>query len=176
MVADVYPGGAADRAGLKPQDIILSVDGQAVNDPGALDYDVATLKVGQQVTLQVRRGRDVRTVAVRAEPAPSTPARDERTIAGRNPLSGATVINLSPAAAQELGADPFLARGVLVVRVADGGFAQEVGLQPGDIVRAINGQPITSTAQLQGALTSAGGAWRLTIQRRGQQITGDFRL
>jgi Do/DeqQ family serine protease len=176
MVADVYPGGAAERAGLKPQDIILSVDGQAVNDPGALDYDVATLKVGEQVTLQVRRGRDVRTVAVRAEPAPSTPARDERTIAGRNPLSGATVINLSPAAAQELGADPFLARGVLVIRVADGGFAQEVGLQPGDIVRAINGQPITSTAQLQGALASAGGAWRLTIQRRGQQITGDFRL
>ena len=176
LVAEVYPGGAADRAGLQAQDIILSVEGQAVNDPSALDFAFSTRAVGTPIKLEVRHGREVHNVTVRAEAAPATPARDQRTIAGRNPLSGATVINLSPAAAQELGADPFSARGVLVSAVADDALARQVGLQPGDIVRAINGQQIRTTADLQQALTGAGGAWRLTIQRGNQEISGNFRL
>ena len=176
LVAEVYPGGAADRAGLEPQDIILSVDGQPVNDPGSLDYAFATRGVGDPVKLDVRRAKAVRTVTVRTEPAPATPARDQRIIAGRNPLTGATVINLSPAAAQELGADPFSARGVMVSAVTDDAIARQVGLQPGDIIKAINGQPIRTTADLQRALSSAGGGWRLTIQRGGQEISGNFRL
>jgi S1-C subfamily serine protease len=176
LVSEVYPGGAADRAGLEPQDIVLSVDGQPVNDSNSLDYAFATRGVGQSVSLQLRRGKAVRTVQVRTEAAPSTPARDERTIAGRNPLGGATVINLSPAAAQELGADPFAARGVMISRVGDNALANEVGVQPGDIVKTINGQSIRTTADLQQALSAAGGVWRLTIQRGGQEISGTFRL
>ncbi len=86
------------------------------------------------------------------------------------------MINLSPAAAQELGADPFSARGVLVSAVADDALARQVGLQPGDIIRAVNGQQIRTTADLQQALSGAGGAWRLTIQRGNQEISGNFRL
>ena len=176
LIAEVYPGGAADRAGLEPQDIVLSVDGKPVNDTGSLDYAFATRGVGESVRLEVRHGKAVRTLTVRTEAAPLTPARDERTITGRNPLAGAAVINLSPAAAQELGADPFAARGVMISRIGENGLANEVGVQPGDIIKAINGQPITSTAQLQQALSAAGGSWRLTIVRRGQEITGNFRL
>lgn len=176
LVADVYPGSAAARAGLKAQDIVVSVDGQPVNDPAALDYSVGTLRVGEEVKLQVRHGPELRDVVVRAEPAPDIPARDERAITGRNPLSGATVINLSPATAQELGVDPFAAKGVMVAGVSDTGVAQEVGVQAGDIIRAVNGRPIATTAELQNALSAAGGSWRLTILRGGQEITGDFRL
>ncbi len=176
LVAEVYPGSAADRAGLRPQDIILTVDGEAVNDPAAIEYDLATRKVGEEVTLRVRHGREARSISIRAEAAPASPARDERAIAGRNPLSGATVINLSPAAALELGAEPFAARGVMVTQIAEGGIAQQTGLQPGDIIRQVNGRTIGTTADLQQALSSAGGAWRLTIQRGDQEITGNFRL
>ena len=176
MVAEVYPGGAAERAGLQPQDIILTVDGQAVNDPNSLDYAIGTRSVGDSLKLEVRHGKEVHTVTLRAEAAPATPARDERTITGRNPLTGATVINLSPAAAQELGADPFAARGVLVTAIADGGLALRMGFQPGDIIRSVNGQPIKSTAELQQALTAAGAAWRVTIQRGQQEVSGNFRL
>jgi S1-C subfamily serine protease len=176
LVAEVYPGSAADRAGIEAQDIVLSVDGQAVDEPAALDYAFATRGVGQSVSLQVRRGKAVRAVTARTEAAPSTPARDERTIAGRNPLGGATVINLSPAAAQELGADPFAARGVMISRISEDGLANEAGVQPGDIIKAVNGQPIRSTADLQQSLAASGRAWRLTIQRGGQEISGNFRL
>ena len=176
LVSEVYPGSAAERAGLQPQDIILSVDGLAVNDPNALEYAIATHALGEPVRLQVRHGKAERAVSVRAEPAPATPARDQRTIAGRNPLSGATVINLSPATAQELGGDPFVAKGVVVTAVADDALARQVGLQPGDIVRAINGVQIRTTADLQQALSGAARAWQLTIQRGNQQISGNFRL
>ncbi|HEX4097291.1 MAG TPA: PDZ domain-containing protein, partial [Caulobacteraceae bacterium] len=176
LVAEVYPGGAAERAGLQPQDVILSVDGQAVNDPEALDYDFGTHKIGDELKLEIQHGKAVRTVTVRAEPAPSTPARDQRIIQGRNPLTGATVINLSPAAAQELGADPFSARGVMVSAVGDDTLARRVGLQPGDIIASVNGQQIHTTAELQQTLSAANRAWRLVIQRGDQQITGNFQL
>jgi len=176
LVAEVYPGSAGARAGLQPQDIILSVDGQAVNDPNSLDYAVATRSVGDAIRLQVRHGQEVRTLTIRAEAAPDTPARDQRTIAGRNPLSGATVINLSPAAAQDLGADPFSARGVMVSAVGDTGFAAGAGFQPGDIIKSVNGQQIRTTAGLQQALGEAATNWQVVIQRGQQQIAGDFRL
>ncbi len=177
IVANVYPGGAADRAGIKERDIILEVDGQPVNDDAALNYRVGTRHPGESIPLLVRRGSAApRTIAVAAEPASSSPARDERTIAGRNPLGGATVVNVSPAVAQELGVDPFTTHGVLVSKVGDGSYAGNVGIRPGDIIRQVNGAAVASTAELQAALAAGSGAWRITIQRGEQQITGDFRL
>ncbi len=176
LIGDVYPGSAAERAGVRTGDVILAVDGQAVNDEAGLNYRVATRHPGDKVVLKVRHGAAASDIAVRVEPAPDTPARDERTIAGRNPLGGATVVNVSPAVAQELGVDPFAARGVLVVRLADGGLAQNVGMRPGDVIKKINGRDIHTTAELPAALATGAGAWRVTIQRGDQEITGDFRL
>ncbi len=176
LVGDVYPGSAADHAGVRTGDVILAVDGQAVNDQAGLDYRVATRHPGDQVVLRVRHGKTAADIALRVEPAPASPARDERVIVGRNPLGGATVVNVSPAVAQELGVDPFAARGVLVTGIADGALAGNVGIRPGDLVRRINGREIHTTADLPGALTAGGGAWRITIQRGDQEITGDFRL
>ena len=176
LIGDVYPGSAADRAGVRSGDVILAVDGQPVNDPSSLDYRVVTKHAGDQVGLQVRHGSAARTVSVRVEPAPATPARDERVISGRNPLGGATVINLSPSAAIELGADPFAAKGVLVIRVTDQSLSSSVGVRPGDLIRQVNGRDVRSTADLQDALIAGGHAWRITLQRGGQDVTGDFRL
>jgi Do/DeqQ family serine protease len=177
VVTDVYPGGSADRAGIKTRDVILDVDGQPVNDESAVDYRFATHKPGDAITVRERAGGQERTLTVRAEPPPSTPAPDERNITGRNPLAGATVVNLSPATAQSLGVDPFAAsRGVMVTKLAEGALAQGVGLQPGDVILAVNGRQVRTTSELQAALGTGAGAWRITIQRGGQEITGDFRL
>ena len=177
LVGDVYPGGAADRAGIRTQDIILAVDGQGVNDEAGLDYRMATHKPGEAVVLKVRHGREAHDITARAEPAPASPARDERTIAGHNPLGGATVVNLSPAVAQDLGVDPFASPGgVLVIKLEGGSLAESVGLRPGDLIREINGRPIKATADLTAALAAPSGAWRITLQRGDQQITGQFRL
>ena len=70
----------------------------------------------------LRRGGQNQTVNVRAEAAPATPARDEQTIGGQSPFTGATVVNLSPATADELGLDPFAADDQVAFPVTVGDF------------------------------------------------------
>ncbi len=174
VVTDVWPGGPAARAGLGQGDVIVSVDGQAINDDAGLNYTVATRGAGDALSLVVRRGGGPpRTLTARIEAPPATPAPDLRTLTGRNPLAGATVVNVSPAAAYRYGVDPFGPQGVLVTAVA-GGFAQQIGLQPGDFIREIDGRKIASTADLAGALRGGSGAWTLAIQRGDRVITARF--
>ena len=66
-----------------------------MTDEGVLNYRVATHKPGETMSVQVRKGAGVRTVQVRLNAPPSSPAREERTLSGREPLAGATVVNLS---------------------------------------------------------------------------------
>ena len=84
-------------------------------------------------------------------------------------VTGATVINLSPAAADEYGLDPFL-RGVVLTKVS--GIAASQGFRPGDIIRAVNGRRVSTVAELAAALQAT--EWRITLERGGREITADF--
>ena len=63
-----------------------------------------------------------------------------------------------------------MAKGVVIRAVSAGTPAAGYGFQPGDIVRAVNGQAITSVGQLKHVLDAAGGHWELVIDRSGQQM------
>lgn len=173
LVAQVYPGSSADRAGLKEGDVILSIDGRAVNDEGGGAFAIGTHKVGDRVPMQIHRNDREQTLTVRAEAAPETPARDERTLSGANPFNGATVVNLSPAVAQDLDVDPFVGRGVLVTKIG-GGYAANIGLQPGDFIREVNGRAVNTVADLNAAAKLPTRNWVVTIERNGQRITARF--
>jgi S1-C subfamily serine protease len=174
LIAEVWPGSAAARAGLRPGDVVLSVDGQPVNDDAGVTYYFATRKPGDTVRIDVWRDGAQRTLTVRAEAPPATPARDERTLTGGTPLEGATVVNVSPATAGELGVDPFAGKGVLVTKLARG-FAMQAGFRPGDFVREINGAQIETVRDLNAALSTGARAWTVTIERGGRRITAQFR-
>jgi Do/DeqQ family serine protease len=174
LVADIWPGGAAARGGLKQGDVVTSIDGQPVVDAATVNYAIGTHRPGEVLNIGVRRDKAERTLSVHAEAAPATPARDEKVIAGRNPFQGATVVNLSPAVAEEVGLDPFGKSGVIVTKTA-AGVAQQVGVQPGDIIRAVNGRDIKSVADLTSAVVAATPVWQVTIERNGHQFTGTFR-
>lgn len=173
VVTEVWPGGPADRAGLHSGDVIEAVDGAPVDSEGSLTYRIATRRPGESVQLTVRRGAASLLPHVVVEPPPAVPPEDKRVIAGQNPLAGATVVNLSPASAIANGSDPFSAHGVLVTGVASGP-AGMIGLRAGDIVRQVNGQAVTSTADLEAILAKPTRNWTLSIQRGDQVITARF--
>ena len=174
LVADVWPGGAAAQAGVKQGDVVTRVDGDPVVDAAALNYAIGTHRPGETIRVSVRRDKSEQVLTLAAEPAPAVPARDEKVIAGRNPFQGATVVNLSPAVAEELGIDPFGRPGVLVTKTS-AGVAQQVGVQPGDIIRAVNGRDIRSVTDLTNAVVAPAPVWQVTIERNGRQLTATFR-
>jgi Do/DeqQ family serine protease len=174
LVSDVYPGGPADKAGVKTGDVITSLNDQPLNDAAALNYQINLLSPGDSVSAQLLRGGKSITVSLKAEAPSANPPKDERLLKGENPFAGAKVVNLSPAVADELGIDPFSApKGVMISGIW-GGYAANVGLQPGDIIRAVNGRTISTTADLAAAVQAGANRWRITIVRGGQTITATF--
>ncbi|MFZ5719419.1 MAG: Do family serine endopeptidase [Pseudomonadota bacterium] len=174
LVADVWPGGPADRAGLRQGDVVLQADGRPVIDAAALNYAVQSQRPGETLQLRVRRANgQEQSLTLRAEAPPATPARDERTLSGRHPFEGATVVNLSPAVADELGLDIFSGRGVLVTDPG-AGIARRIGLRRGDIVRAVNGRPVETVRELAGLVSQPARAWQVTIERDGRTVTATF--
>jgi len=169
LVSSVAARSPAARAGMRTGDLVISVDGQEVDDVNAFDYRFDTKPLGGQASVGVLRGgREVR-LAVALETAPDI-AREETVIKARSPFHGAKVANLSPALAEELRLDS-AAEGVAVLTVADGSVAQSLGFQKGDVVLKVNNAAIATTADLQKAVSQPSRLWRVTILRGGQQIS-----
>ncbi|HEY8571376.1 Do family serine endopeptidase [Phenylobacterium sp.] len=171
VVGDLWPGGSAQRAGLRAGDVITSIDGQPATDAASVIYAIGAHRPGEPVRIEVLRGGRTERLTLRAEAPPATPARDERVIQGQNPFDGATVVSLSPALAEEQGLDPF-GGGVLVTRVTRGYAANY--LRQGDIIRAVNGRAVRTTGELQSLAGAPAQGWEITIERNGQ--TGTIRV
>ncbi len=169
LVKDIYPGGPLADAGIKSGDVVLSVDGAAVDDMQALNYRIATHKPGESVKLHVEAGKSARDVNVVLALPPENPPREATTISGRNPLAGAKVENLSPAAALDLQMD-LLAKGVAIVAANPQSYSGNYGFQPGDIVKSVNGAAINRVGDLSRALNGVN-HWDLVIERGGRRLT-----
>jgi Do/DeqQ family serine protease len=168
LVANVTPGSPAARAGLKLSDLIVSIDGQPVEDPNAFDYRFATRPLGGTSQVEVQRGGKLIKLAVPLETAPDT-GRDEIVITARSPFQGAKVANISPALADELHLDSST-EGVVVTGLAGDGTAASLGFQKGDIILAVNNKKIKHTSDLERAVSASSRLWRITLVRAGQQI------
>jgi Do/DeqQ family serine protease len=168
LVANVTPNSPAARAGLKLSDLIVAIDGQAVDDPNAFDYRFATRPLGGTSQIEVLRGGKTVKLAVPLETAPDT-GRNEIVLTSRSPFQGAKIANISPAVADELHLDTDTG-GVVVTELGDDTTAANVGFQKGDVIMAVNNQKIASTSDLERATRESSRLWRIVVMRGGQQI------
>ena len=172
LVASVREGSPADRGGLKSGDVILEVDGRAVDDPDAFGWRFALKGLSGEAPLTVNRRGKRQALAIKLGAPPEVPARDAVTPKGRVPFSGATLVNLSPAVSDEMHVE--LQEGVIVTSVEEGSTADRLGFQKGDVVLQINGERIGTTRTFEGMLRSGARSWEVSIRRAGQVLTTVF--
>jgi serine protease Do len=168
ILGDLYPNGPAQRAGLRAGDVVISVDGHAVDDYEALRFRIATLAAGGTVDLKVLREGAEQTLPFDLTPPPEDPPRETTRLTGAHPLAGATVVNLSPAISEELGFSMFL-RGVVVIAFDDISPARRFGFRGGDIILAVNGVDVTSVRELKRILERRPERWLIRL-RRGDRV------
>lgn len=158
VVRQIVPDGPAAKSDLKPTDVITAVDGQPVTTPQQLRGAIRGKKIGAPITLDVfRQGK---TVPVKISPSewpelPTEVANVKPTPTAAKPVAtdlGISVKPMTPALAAQLGVAP---SGVVVATVERNSPAARGGVRPGDIITAINQQPIATRKEYQAALQNA---------------------
>ena len=152
LIADVVKGSPADKAGVKPGDVVVSLSGKPVTDGNQLTRDVGAIPPGQTVKLEVIRESKPRQVEVKLAERPDETETTAR--AGGQGMDadkssgdalGVRVQDLTPELAQRARVDPGT-KGVVVTAVTPDSPAANAGLDPGDVILEINRQPVTSVA------------------------------
>jgi serine protease Do len=140
LISDTFKGDPADEAGLKAGDVITEVNGKKIKDTHQLLIIIASLRVGDKVELKyVRDGVEKTSQVVVAERG------EQAELAASGNLNedfGMTVQEITPEIAQYLGISRKI--GVIVTEVQEGSPADEVGIQPQDIIMQVNKVKVTS--------------------------------
>jgi Do/DeqQ family serine protease len=170
LVASVYDKSPAEEAGLKRGDLILAVDGQDVDTPESFGYRFSLKGISGQTAVTVLRGGERKTVNVRLTTPPETRPREPVRVKARSPLAGATVVNMSPAVADELQLD-ISSEGVAVTEIEPNSAAMRVGFQKGDVILAINREPVKASKDVERLSKAGGSLWEIVINRGGQVLT-----
>jgi serine protease Do len=167
IVRSVVAGGPAARAGLVQGDVILRVNGQAVTPDQTVAYMIANTQVGSRVPLDIIRGGRRQTIQVvvgqrpteqelsRLNGGSATPDRTTpvQPVVPQKAL-GLSLATLTPELARAVNLPP-TAHGVIITGVDPSSDASEEGLQRGDLIISVNGNLVTTPAQVIAAVEAA---------------------
>ncbi len=158
IVGEVKKGGPADKAGLKPDDIVLSINGQPIKNGDELVARVADLPVGTPTNLTVDRDGKKMEVKLTIQDRAKVFSDDPRVV-GENAAPGSSPskeestqvkfgISIRPTSDEEKETTPDK-RGIAVTRVESGSFADDIGLMEHDIIIAVNRQAMNSVDDIR---------------------------
>ncbi|KIG03986.1 DegQ family serine endoprotease [Caballeronia concitans] len=169
LVSSVEPGGPAAKAGLQPGDVIVALNGVPVTDSTSLPSQVAGLAPGSSAKVQVWRDKSTKDInvtigALKDTKTASANVNGDAGGAAQDARLGVAVRPLTPEEKQS----GSLSRGLVVQQ--SNGAAASAGIQAGDVILAVNGQPVTSVQQLKTMVSHAGDSIALLIQRDDAQI------
>lgn len=171
LVASVSKGSPAEKAGLQAGDVIRQVDGQPIVASGDLPAWVGQAQPGQQAKLSVwRQGKPVELTATLGDASDKAikQARNDDAV-GKGQL-GLSLRPLEREERQEVG----VSEGLVIEQAR--GPAAAAGVQPGDVLLAINGAPAKNIEQVRAAMAKAGKSVALLIARDGNKIFVPVRL
>ena len=159
VIRAILPNGPAAKSGLRPSDVITTVDGRKVTTPQELRNEVRGKKIGEPVTLGVYR--EGKTLEMKITPAEwvteSTiiathePAKPLKPAAMAN--LGVTVQPLTHELAKQFNVD--MVQGVIVTTVEKASPAARGSIKPGDVITAINHRAVADVEQFRSALSKA---------------------
>ncbi len=161
LVAAVEKGSPADKAGLQPGDVILRLNDREVEHSSDLSAQVSDLAPGTSASLGIMRKGNPMTLTVKVgEMKNASLAQNDEAADGKGRL-GVVVRPLNPGESD--------GNGGLVVERATGAAAR-AGIEPGDVILALNGTPVRSGQQFQAMVQHAGHSVALLIQRNDAKI------
>jgi serine protease Do len=180
IVSDVLPGGPADQAGLRIQDIITSLDDRPIDSVPSFALQLDTRKDDQHVRVGVLRGSDERVLDVAVIEVPHTVDRLRDLVSlDVKPVErlGVLAVEIDETIASMLPAIR-ISSGLIVANRATGWGTADVSLNPGDVIHAINGASVERLDELVTVLDSLGprSSVVLQIERDGQMSFVAFQL
>lgn len=176
IVSNVRPGSAAEKAGIKRNDLIVAINGEKIEDSNVLRNKVAGSLPGSEIKVTVLRdGSNVDLTATldefKIEGERTTDPEGEDQRPGPENQSGKLGLSLEPLTpqiARQLGVEG-ANEGMVVTEVDDAGPAGEAGVSRGDILIEINRKPVNSIADVRSALEGTSDKpILLLVSRRGQ--------
>jgi serine protease Do len=172
LIVNVEKGSPAEQAGLKPGDVVRSINGQKIVGSGELSAFIALARPGDKVTLDVwRQGKAVSLAGKlgnASERALANAGEDDGPVAKSR--LGLALRPLDPVEKQAVG----LGAGLVIERA--GGAAASAGLQPGDVLLSVNGRPVNSVEQVREMVSKSSKSVALLIQRGEERIFIPVRL
>lgn len=165
LVSAVESGSPAEKAGIKSGDIILGVDGKSIDSSADLPRVVGETRPGTSVSIKVWRHGETRELRTLLGELPlETAAGDDN---GSNLTPGKLGLSLRALTREER--RQIDARGGLLVENVEGAAAR-AGIQPGDVILALNDEPVRNVEQLRRLVDKSHGSIALLIQREGNKI------
>jgi serine protease Do len=166
LVANVEKGSPAEKAGIMPGDVILSFDGKPVQSSGDLARLVANTKPGTTATVEIwRKGEARKLQVVVGELMPEQVSAQKEPQQMPVNRAGLVLSELPPQLRERLKVD----HGLLVRKAV--GPAQRAGIEPGDVILAVNDIPVTSLSAFEQQLArSSGGTVALLVKRGAETL------
>ena len=159
------------RAGMVPGDVLLTLDGQEINTSAGLEFRMASAPLGSEIAVEWLTNNERKSAPVAVMAPPETvlgPGDAPVTISAPGPFQGRTLALLTPDMARRFGLRRAL-NGVIVLQGPPPGFGASV--QAGDVIIAVDGEPVTSPAQIAEIARSHQGWWRIDLFRGNRVIT-----
>ncbi len=169
IVASIVPGSPAAKAGFQAGDLVLAMNGQAIDDSRVLTRRVGALAAGSKATFTVMRSGQQKTLTASIEP------RKDEQVAANDNGGGAPDASGSTAQAMGLGlaaVTPNVRRaynlddnvnGVVITQVDPNSDAADKGIQPGDVVVSVAFQAVRTPQDITARIASARAAGRSSV-------------